>query len=129
MTGNLLEFTEFDPDNEDHVKFVVSGWLDSYRRSRWAGVIPNNLYRSVTLDCIHQLLARGMRVVLLESRKIGTFVGFIAFEQSETPVLHYIYVKKVLQKRPELPAARMLLEYAGFSKETEFLYTFPSPGS
>lgn len=61
-----------------------------------------------------------MVIMLLESDDPETKIGFIAYEVSKVPVLHYIYVKPVLRG---LGFAKKLLHEVGFSSEEPFVYT------
>lgn len=76
--------------------FWSSAWARSYRRSRWAGTVPNHLYFDVERTKVDGLLARGMRVHLAHvPGDPQALLGFVAWEprESDLPHLVYLYVK------------------------------------
>jgi GNAT superfamily N-acetyltransferase len=76
----------------EDIPFVFSSWLDSWRTSRWAGVVRNNDYYATTRAVIEDLLARGALLLVAEAH--GTLLGFICGEEKDgTTVQHYLYVK------------------------------------
>ena len=89
---------EIDTPTADEMALVYSSWCESYRKSPWAGCIPNNLYHQVQRACIHSLLVRGARIaVALAPRVPGIFegrrvVGWICWEPV-IEVVHYFYTK------------------------------------
>ena len=127
QTSSLpLRIREADLTEEADRSFVLDAWLKSYRKSHWAGVVPNNSYIRVYTDAIMQLLERGMVVLLLEGTELDTYAGFVAFERATIPVLHYIYVKEVLRGHK---LAKMLLFAAGIRPDERFFYTFRTKSS
>ena len=109
--------------NQSDRSFVVDPWLKGWKRSPFAGIIPNNLFNQVFFESINQLLERGMEVHILESVDPENQIGFVAFERASVPVLHYVYVKPVLRGMGFFPR---LLEAADAS-ERPFLYTYRTP--
>lgn len=81
--------------NSDDISFIFDSWLRSWRKSPWAGVIPNNLYFPLTRSTIEQLVARGaeFKVACLASDP-ERILGWICHEQTgPDAVVHYCYVK------------------------------------
>ena len=117
---NLLRIR---PAAENDLDFILDGWLKSYRRSPYAGSVPNNLYFKVYSTAIQQLIDRGMQIDILESSKVDSKLGFVAYECSERlgVVIHYIYLKE--EYRGE-GFAQFLLGYIGIDPGKPFLYTF-----
>jgi hypothetical protein len=77
---------------EDDARFVYQTWLDSWRTSRYAGVIPNNLYYETTRTAIEDLIGRGATVIVAELD--GELLGFACGEVKDgKKVHHYTYVK------------------------------------
>lgn len=79
----------------DDIRFVFDSWLRSWRKSPWAGVIPNNMYFPLTRSTIEQLIARGaeLKVACLESNP-DHILGWICHElNGPKAVVHYLYVK------------------------------------
>jgi len=97
MTNKAWSFRALAPGD---VPFVMDNWLNSFRDSKWAGCVPNNLYREVQSACINDLLKRGMKVTLAhDSDDPDNLIGFIAYEvrPSGEYVLHYCYVKPYIR--------------------------------
>ncbi len=68
-------------------KFVLDAWLKSWKKSPFAGIIPNNLFAAAFFNAVEQLDARGMEVYILESVDPEAKIGFVAFERAAVPVL------------------------------------------
>jgi hypothetical protein len=104
--------------------FVIGSWRDSFKQSKWAGVIPNNLYDDVMKELITGLLARGSSVaVALNPADINHLIGFICWERPagfHYPILHYIYI--ISAWRGTGLAQTMLLE-AGIAPGRRFYCT------
>lgn len=72
--------------------FVYDTWLNSWRQSKWAGVIPNHLYYDTQRTAIDELIARGAKVIVAELK--GELLGFVCSEVKDgKTVHHYTYVK------------------------------------
>lgn len=81
--------------NED-ISFIFDSWMRSWRKSPWAGVIPNNLYFPMTRSSIEQLVARGAEFeVACLAADPERILGWICHEKQLGPeaVIHYVYVK------------------------------------
>lgn len=99
--------------------FWGANWANTYRRSRWSGVVPNNLYHDVMRVLQEGLLRRGMRVTLAHlPGDSDALLGFVAWEPHEKAnVVHYVYIKDTWRKQG---LATALLEHGpGHS----FIYT------
>lgn len=81
---------------KEDVAFLLDSWMKSWRRNKFAGVIPNNQYYDVTRTCIENLVARGakFKVVCLDSDE-DAILGWLCSEKlkDESVVVHYMYVK------------------------------------
>lgn len=91
-------------------KFIWDSWLQSWRRSPWAGVIPNNQYFAVTRSSIEQLVGRGAEFkVACSTEDPAHILAWLCYEVLKTGecVIHYAYTKDAyLQYEPN----RALLE-------------------
>ena len=68
--------------------------MNSWRTSRWAGVTPNHLYYSTMRELIEGLLARGAKILVVDSGK--TVKGWLCYEVKDGRiVLHYLYCKDI----------------------------------
>lgn len=98
----------FDAPQADEFPFVFDSWARSYRRSRWAGTIPNHLYDTVSREGSKGIIDRpNTRVVVAvapgdERRVMGYYVA-------EPGVLHWLYVKQAFRR---MGIGRSLLAHA-----------------
>jgi hypothetical protein len=94
------------------LSLVFDTSLNSWRTSRWAGVIPNHLYYETQRETIEGLLSRGAEiwVVYPESNEDFIIAWACAEEKEGACVLHYLYVKD---------------PYREFHPETLLLNTLP----
>ena len=109
--------------------FVLETWLTSFRKSPWAGVVPNDLYKPVYLNAIKQLLDRGAMVLCaVNPDKPDHILGWICFERTSdsVPVVHYVFVKPLYRKRG---VAKSLFASAGIDPTARFFYTFKTPAA
>lgn len=125
MSSNGLTISRARPDD---IPFVIQSWLRAYRRSPWAGVIPNNLYDQTYGETINQLFNRGLRVkVLQNAANPGLIVAWIAYEvlpRGEI-VVHFLFTKPLYRKKG---LAKALLADIG-ANDGSFLYTFKTPAA
>lgn len=85
-------YRAWSAENEGEVEFVYHSWLNSWRQSKYAGVITNNRYYDTTREAIEQLIARGAQVVVAELD--GELLGFSCAEVKDGKMVHhYTYVK------------------------------------
>ena len=103
--------------------FVLNAWLEGYRRSKFAGTVPNNLFDRVYSTAIQQLIDRGMQIDLLVAADddLDQKLGFIAYEtaQNGTLVVHWLYVKTEFREKGLAHFMR-----SSVSPSEAFLYTF-----
>ncbi len=95
MSNNEIAYRNASGDD---ISFIFDSWLRSWRKSPWAGCIPNNLYFPLTRSTIEQLVARGaeFKVACLAADP-DKILGWVCYELSQdtTPrtVVHYVYTK------------------------------------
>lgn len=80
---------------KDDISFIFDSWLRSWRKSPWAGVVPNNVYFPLTRSVIEQLVARGaeFKVACLADNP-DLILGWICHELTgPDAVVHYVYTK------------------------------------
>ncbi len=85
------------------VPLIMDSWLNSWRTSPWAGIIPNNTYYPLTRRVIEQLIMRGAKLtVACKEDKPDVILGWACTEQTNEQdphaVIHYIYVKDAYVK-------------------------------
>lgn len=89
---SLAEQATYRAWTDDDARFVYSSWLDSWRKSRYAGCVPNHLYYETTRTAIEDLIGRGATVIVAELD--GELLGFACGEAKDgKKVHHYTYVK------------------------------------
>lgn len=106
--------------------FWGANWANSYRRSNWAGVVPNHLYHDVMRVLQDGLSRRGMRIKIAHiPDDPDALMGFVAWEDDpgRSPIVHMVYVKDVYRKAGL--ATDMLEQTVGRA----FLYTHRTPES
>ena len=92
------------PPTADEMALIYDSWVKSFRKSPWAGVIPNNLYEATQRATIQGILARGASIqVALAPRVPGIFegrrvMGWICTEPA-IETLHFWYVKDDFRKK------------------------------
>lgn len=105
---------------------MVESWLNAYRNSDRAGVVPNNLFKAVYTDAIRQLRERGMDVVVAHNPSRPDHVlGYLAYETTRdgVPVVHFAFVKD-LYKEYRVQMLADLFDTAGVDPEGKFFVTF-----
>lgn len=101
------------------VPFVINSWLKSFRSSKWAGSLPNNVYWEAYHKAIEVILERSDTIVKIASlaENPDQILGYVVYCPD---AVHYLYVKLSLRRHG---IGRRLLECAiGGSKH--FRYTF-----
>ncbi len=118
---------------EGDERFIRHSWVESFRVSHYAGMIPMEDYHRNQHRWCQKLMDRdGVSVVVAyEIAHEPQIYGFCVVEDGFTlPVLHYVYVKddyrQLPQKDPAYPRgiATMLLERAGINPKAPFYYTY-----
>lgn len=83
---------EIRPFRADDLDYVYDSWLNQWRASRWAGVVPNHLYYPTQRALIDGLIARG--AVILVADEGRTLLGWACGEVKDgRTVLHYARTK------------------------------------
>lgn len=107
-------------------EFVVSSWLSSYRKSKYAGVVPNNLFKAVYTEAIKQLYDRGAKVVLAVNPAYpDQILGWLCHERTsdDKPVVHSMFIKS-RYRQPQFGLAEALFTAAEINPAELFYYTF-----
>lgn len=82
----------FDLLAPEEYSLVFDSWARSFRKSPWAGCVPNHLWDQVSRACIGELLTRSRVIVALKTLEDGTR-RVMGYSVSEPGVLHWLYVK------------------------------------
>lgn len=87
---------KFDSPRADELAFVYDSWSRSFRRSPWAGCVPNHLWDQVSRADISGILNRGARIMLavtpIEGSDERRITGYSVSEPSRC-LLHWLYIK------------------------------------
>lgn len=84
------------PIAADELPLVFDSWAKSYRKSPWAGTVPNHLWDTVSRACSSEILERGARVTAaVVDLPDGTrrVMGYSVSEPGRS-VLHWLFVKR-----------------------------------
>lgn len=86
----------------DEFKFIFDSWSNSFRKSPFAGCVPNNLWDQVSRADMTDIMDRGARVLVAvtpiagreeEYPAVRRVMGYSVSEPAKS-VLHWLYVKK-----------------------------------
>ena len=106
----------YDPATDRN--FVFQSWINSYRNSDRAGVLPDHVFYPLHKIVINQLLARGMKITMAVSPDDrDQILGYIAYEPS---VLHFVFLKDFVRRQG---AASLLLASAHFDRTKPIFHT------
>lgn len=88
---------------QDEMDFVFDSWGNSYRKSPWAGCVPNHLWDQVSRISEQEIVARsGCKVTVAvtpvdgreaEYPDVRRVMGYAVYEPAKR-VLHFLYVKQ-----------------------------------
>lgn len=95
-----------DDPQPDEFKIIYDAWANSFRKSPWAGCVPNNLWESVSRSMMTDIVDRGARVRVAVTPIAGREEEFpgvrrvMGYSVSEpvAHVLHWLYVKDDFRK-------------------------------
>lgn len=118
--------TIVDP-KADELPLIIDAWATSYRRSPWAGCVPNHAWNRVIREGISDILERSTCVVKVavaplesgERRVMGYSVA-----EPEKLILHWLFVKHDYRK---LGIGRQILGAA--CPDEAWRYTFRTRAS
>lgn len=83
----------FDAPQADEFAFIFDSWANSFRRSPWAGCVPNNMFDAVSRAAAAGIIDRGAHVVVaLPDGDTRRIMGYAVSEPAKG-VLHWLYVK------------------------------------
>lgn len=92
---------EYPGDPRDEYKFIYDSWANSFRKSPWAGCVPNHLYDQVSREAARSILDRGAVVLVAVTPIAGQEEQFpevrrvmgYSVSEPDRNVLHWLYVK------------------------------------
>lgn len=88
---------KFSTPTADELNLVYDAWANSFRKSMWAGTVPNQLWDTVSRATIGEILNRGARVTVatvdLPDEGARRVMGYSVSEPAKR-VLHWVYVKR-----------------------------------
>jgi hypothetical protein len=78
---------------ENDLELVFSSWLKSYRCSQLARTIPTTAYYEGHHKVIERLVVKSRVICAVDPEDSNHVYGWCCWENTTTPVLHYVYVK------------------------------------
>ena len=88
----------FDLPTSDEMKLVFDAWANSFRKSPWAGCVPNHLWDSVSRASAEELVRRSRVLVVLAATYPGIFeerrVAGYSVSEPDLRCLHWLFVKR-----------------------------------
>lgn len=90
-----------DTPTPEEFAFVFDSWGQSYRKSPWAGTVPNHLWDTVSRETARTILDRGALVLVAvtpiagredEFPAVRRVMGYTVSEPKRK-LLHWVYVK------------------------------------
>lgn len=87
---------KFDYADADELPLVFDSWSKSFKKSPWAGCIPNNLYPEVSRAGISEILDRGATVIVayIDLPDGGRRVMGYSVSEPDKRILHWLFVKR-----------------------------------
>lgn len=85
---------KYDAPTADEFSFVFDSWANSFRKSPWAGCVPNRLWDSVSRATAGEILDRGARVIVAHKELPDGKRRVAGYSVSEPGILHWLYVKR-----------------------------------
>lgn len=120
----------FRPAVESDLNMLLSDWLKSYRRSEFARDMTNAVYFRGHEPLVKSALSRSQVICAVNPEDPWHVFGWICFEPSSLPVLHYLYVKEPFRNYG-IGAALLLhlgSETFAFTHKTESFARFSKQG-
>lgn len=115
---------KFDVPTPDEFSLVIDSWVRSFRKSPWAGCVPNHLWDQVMRTSIAELLNRALVIVAVKELEDGTR-RVMGYSVAEPGVLHWLYVKDDYRR---LGIGKALLEVTTHGWD-QFVYTHKTRAS
>lgn len=92
--SEILEHVKIIPAEENHISFVFSSWLKSYKESDFAKIVSNHIFYKEHHALIDSLLKKGQCFVAVNKTDEDQIYGWICANIVNKPhLLHYVYVK------------------------------------
>lgn len=118
--GNPWAYRQYTPED---VPAIAKWWIGSFRRSKWAGTLPNNKASEYIGETVRQLLSRGAKCTLaVNPDNPAQILGFLVTEKTskEEDVVHYLFVKDIYRRRG---VSKALLAEEGIKPDGSAFYT------
>lgn len=81
----------------EELAFVYDSWANSFRKSAWAGCVPNHMWEAVSREMMRGIVDRGAVIVVavtpIEGAEGRRVMGY-AVAEPDRRVLHWLYVKR-----------------------------------
>lgn len=86
----------FDAPRADEFPLIFDSWSNSFKKSPWAGCVPNRLWDDVSRATIAEIIDRGARIIIaaMPLPDGGRRVMGYSVSEPNKRTLHWLYVKK-----------------------------------
>lgn len=86
----------FDAPSVDELKLILDSWSNSFRKSPFAGCVPNNEWARISRATATQLMCRprARTIVALSPSNDGNRGRAMGYIVGEPGILHWVYTKK-----------------------------------
>lgn len=85
---------KFDSPTADEYPLVFDAWARSFKKSPWAGCVPNHMWDAVSRATASEIINRGARVVVACAELDDGTRRVMGYSVSEPGVLHWLFVKR-----------------------------------
>ena len=85
---------KFDSPRADEWPLVFDAWASSFRKSPWAGCVPNHLWDQVSRAAATEIIDRGARVLCAVADLPDGNRRVMGYAVAEGPILHWLFVKR-----------------------------------
>lgn len=119
---------QFDSPTAEELPLVFDAWASSFKKSPYAGCIPNHCYDELSRVAIAEILDRGARVIVAIAPLPdgGRRVMGYSVSEPDKKVLHWIYVKRDYRG---MKVGRALLRETADPGESGWRYTYRTKAS
>lgn len=123
-----------DAPRPEEFKIIFDAWANSFRKSPWAGCVPNHMWDAVSREAARSILDRGARVLVAvtpiagqedQFPEVRRVMGY-SVSEPDRGILHWLYVK---EKFRGVGIGSALLEATCPESTGEWQYTFRTKAS
>jgi GNAT superfamily N-acetyltransferase len=119
----------YDAPSASEFDLVFDAWANSFRKSPWAGCVPNHLWDTVSRTASSEIIDRGARIIVAyKELPDGTRrVAAYSVSEPDRDILHWLYVKR--DYRGCGVGRELLAETIKYFPLKQKIYTYRMPAS